>query len=89
MSVALVQSALKILDGKWAKFETQHDRLRAEFGDRLEDHDYIREDLMGEVTYLQQRADREVFGNGERTRKVSQSEQPGRKADEIRSVSFS
>jgi len=59
LSIALVQSALKILDGKWAKFETQHDHLRTEFGDRLEDHDYTREDLMGEVeaTYLQQRAE--------------------------------
>lgn len=59
LSIALMQSALKILDGKWAKFETQHVRLRAEFGDRLEDHDCTREDLMGEVeaTYLQQRAE--------------------------------
>ncbi|CAL1671688.1 unnamed protein product [Lasius platythorax] len=58
LSVALVQSALANLEGKWTKFEDQHDRLLLEFGDKLKGHDYVSSDLVStvEMVYLQQRA---------------------------------
>ncbi|KMQ89241.1 hypothetical protein RF55_11150 [Lasius niger] len=46
LSVALVQSALANLEGKWTKFEDQHDRLLLEFGDKLKGHDYVSSDLL-------------------------------------------
>ncbi|KMQ83044.1 hypothetical protein RF55_21106, partial [Lasius niger] len=59
LSVALVQSALKILDRKWAKFEEQHEELQSEYGARLEEHHYAKDDFVSvvEMEYLQQRAE--------------------------------
>ncbi|KMQ85597.1 hypothetical protein RF55_15751 [Lasius niger] len=48
-SVALVQSALAILEGKWTKFEDQHDRLLLEFGDTLQGNNYASSDLVSTV----------------------------------------
>lgn len=59
MTIALIQSAMRVLDSKWAKVEVQHDRLRADYGNRLEEHDYMKNDFMGtvEAAYLQQRVE--------------------------------
>lgn len=58
LSVAFVQSALANLEGKWTKFEDQHDHLLLEFGDKLKGHAYVSSDLVStvEMVYLQQRA---------------------------------
>ncbi|KMQ86058.1 hypothetical protein RF55_15074 [Lasius niger] len=60
LCAALAQSALKILDRKWAKqFEDQHERLQSEYGDRLEKNPYMKDDFVSvmETEYLQQRAE--------------------------------
>lgn len=62
MTSSLVQSAVRILDSKWTKVEALHECLITDFGDRLEEHDYTKEDFMGtiEAEYLHQRAELEA-----------------------------
>src|SRR5580765_3510996 len=58
LSIPLVQSALTNLEGKWTKFEDQHDRLLFEYGEAFEENEYHTSDFVGtvEMAYLQQRA---------------------------------
>lgn len=54
----LVATTLKLLDAKWAKFEEQHEELRADYGAELRKHEYWVKDCLGqaEEVYAHQRA---------------------------------
>ncbi|KMQ87809.1 hypothetical protein RF55_12814 [Lasius niger] len=58
MTAALARSALRLLEKKWDKFESQHTILLREYSEELAEHDYVTADLVSEVEmdYLQQRA---------------------------------
>ncbi|XP_071579066.1 uncharacterized protein [Temnothorax nylanderi] len=57
ISFPLVHSTLSVLEGKWVKFQVQHDRLQAEFGEAFDKSTYNTEDFLGtvETAYIQQR----------------------------------
>ncbi|XP_024879014.1 uncharacterized protein LOC112459228 [Temnothorax curvispinosus] len=57
ISLPLVRSTLSVLEGKWAKFQAQHDRLQEEFGEEFDRNKYNTEDFLStvETAYIQQR----------------------------------
>ncbi|TGZ54740.1 Uncharacterized protein DBV15_12186, partial [Temnothorax longispinosus] len=53
----LIHSTLSVLEGKWVKFQAQHDRLQAEFGEEFDRSTYNTDDFLStvETAYIQQR----------------------------------
>ncbi|XP_011685200.1 PREDICTED: uncharacterized protein LOC105448376 [Wasmannia auropunctata] len=64
VTAAAIESCLKLLDAKWTKAEEQHSELCADYGDKLEKHEYIANDFISEIEalYIQQRATLMDFG---------------------------
>ncbi|XP_011698874.1 PREDICTED: uncharacterized protein LOC105456492 [Wasmannia auropunctata] len=58
VTAAVVELCLKLLDAKWTKTKKQHSELCADYGDKLEKHEYVTNDFISEIEalYVQQRA---------------------------------
>ncbi|XP_011176357.2 uncharacterized protein LOC105208249 [Solenopsis invicta] len=46
ITLGLLEARLQTLESYWGKFVTRHEQLLMEYGDDLEDHEYLTDDLM-------------------------------------------
>ncbi|XP_039303533.1 uncharacterized protein LOC120357410 [Solenopsis invicta] len=57
ITLGLLEARLQTLEGYWSKFVTRHEQLLMEYGDVLEEHEYVTEDLMlkADISYHTQK----------------------------------
>ncbi|XP_025993937.2 uncharacterized protein LOC113004546 [Solenopsis invicta] len=57
ITLGLLEARLQTLEGYWSKFVTRHEQLLMEYGDDLEEHEYVTDDLMlkADISYHTQK----------------------------------
>ncbi|XP_071580189.1 uncharacterized protein [Temnothorax nylanderi] len=78
ITLSAVETRIRILDDHWAKFESQHDLIRACYKDRYAESEYAKSDLLdqAESAYVLQRSVLSELANRYKTASASTSSTP-------------